>query len=175
MTDPVILVDPDPQWPELAAAEADAIRRALPGLILAVHHIGSTAIPGIKAKPIIDLLVVVPEVSVLDERQQALIDLGYEARGEFGIPGRRFFLKRADGVRTHNVHCFALGDPAIARHLLFRDYLRAHADAAAEYERLKVDLAARYRDDRNAYTDAKTDFIHGIETTAGREQAQSRP
>ncbi len=166
---PVILVDHDPAWKGLAAAEAARVAEALDVHLIAIHHIGSTAIPGIRAKPILDLLGVVDRIEVLDENAHMLEQLGYRRRGELGIPGRRYFSKPREGTRSHHLHIYEQGDPNIDRHLFFRDYLLAHPEAAAAYDRLKTELAARFPNDTLAYTDAKTDFITAIERKASGE------
>ena len=109
------------------------------------HHIGSTAIPGISAKPTIDMIVEVTNVSAVDGLNAALQNLGFEAKGENGIPGRRFFQKGGD-KRTHHLHVFTESDPQIHRHLVFCDYLRAHPGKANEYEALKLSLAQTFLD-----------------------------
>jgi len=142
---------------------ASALGRAL----VVIHHIGSTAIPGIYAKPIIDMLAVTGDLSLLDERTPRLQALGYEALGEFGIPGRRYFRKNnSAGERTYQIHAFQTGSPQIARHLAFRDYLRAHPEVARDYETLKHRLAAAFPNDIGSYTDGKDSFIHDIDSRA---------
>ena len=112
---------------------------------MAIHHIGSTAIPGIYAKPVIDMLAVVSDIAAVDSYAAAMEALGYEAMGEFGIPGRRYFRRDdANGVRTHQVHAFASGSRDVERHLAFRDFMRAHPDLAREYGELKRALAERF-------------------------------
>jgi len=157
-----VLVQPyDAEWPGQFEAEALSLRQALGGQVLALHHIGSTAIVGIHAKPVIDMLLVVAELSELDGPACAQIHaLGYEVMGEFGIAGRRYFRKtRADGRRSHQLHSFALGSAHIDRHLAFRDYMNAHGDAAQTYSALKQRLAAAHPDDMAAYMDGKDGFI----------------
>ena len=139
--------------------------KALGDALVAMHHIGSTSVPGIVAKPVIDMLAVVTRVKATDLRTPALAALGYEAMGEFGIRGRRYFRKSsADGARTHQIHAFAVDSCEIRRHLAFRDYLRAHSAAAEEYGKLKLELARRFPTDVEAYTEAKTEFIRAIES-----------
>jgi GrpB-like predicted nucleotidyltransferase (UPF0157 family) len=138
-------------------------------LPIELHHIGSTAIPGIVAKPVIDMLGIVPALDALDERAHRLAALGYEALGEFGIPGRRYFRKNApDGVRTHQLHAFAPDSPEIERHLDFRNYLRAFPDEAAAYAALKQGLAESCDSDMDAYSNGKTQFIRAIERRAAQ-------
>jgi GrpB-like predicted nucleotidyltransferase (UPF0157 family) len=163
----ITLADPDPAWAVAYSREAVKVTTALGDVLIALHHIGSTSIPGIRAKPVIDMLAVVTDVMQLDTVSDALVRLGYEAKGEFGIPGRRYFRKdSAAGVRTHQIHAFAEGSIEITRHLDFRDYLRAHRDAALQYEILKRDLAANVGGNMEAYSNGKTAFIRDIEARA---------
>jgi len=163
----IVLAPHSVAWAEAFEREASAIVESLSDLPIELHHIGSTAIPGIVAKPVIDMLGVVPSVEVLDTRAHPLAELGYEALGEYGIPGRRYFRKNApDGVRTHQLHVFAVGSREIQRHLDFRDYLRAFPAEAGVYAVLKQDLAERCRSDMRAYSDGKTEFIRAVEERA---------
>jgi GrpB-like predicted nucleotidyltransferase (UPF0157 family) len=118
------------------------------------------------AKPVIDMLAVVADVAALDARSLLIAELGYESLGEFGIVGRRYFRKSKNGVRTHQIHAFAKGSPEIRRHVAFRDYLRAHHAEAQRYAQLKEDLAARFSNSRDRYTEGKTNFIRAIEQGA---------
>lgn len=114
------VVPPDPAWPDAFRSEARRIRTALDGPVRSIHHIGSTAVPGIHAKPIIDILLEVSDLAALDARTPAMAALGYEALGEFGIPRRRYFRRNSGAdVRTHQVHAFPVGDVGIQRHLAF--------------------------------------------------------
>jgi GrpB-like predicted nucleotidyltransferase (UPF0157 family) len=154
-------------WAAAFECEAAAVLDALSDLSIELHHIGSTAIPGLVAKPVIDMLGIVPAVEALDVRAHRLAVLGYEALGEFGIPGRRYFRKNApDGVRTHQLHAFAVGSPEIQRHLDFRDYLRGFPTEAAAYAALKQGLAGRCGSDMHAYSDGKAAFIRAVERRA---------
>ena len=144
----VFLRPHDPRWAEEFARESAAVTSALGSRLVAIHHIGSTAIPGIRAKPIIDMLGVSSDITRLNEAPSPLAALGYEALGEFGIPGRRYFRKdNTAGERTHQIHVFQLGSPQIARHLAFPEYLRAHPDAACAYDSLKQRLAESHPHD----------------------------
>jgi GrpB-like predicted nucleotidyltransferase (UPF0157 family) len=150
------VVPHNPGWKNHYASEADQIARALHGMAARLHHIGSTAIPHIAAKPIIDILIDVDDLSELDARSSAIEQLGYEAMGEFGIPGRRYFRKNdAMGNRTHQIHAFEVGSSGAMRHLAFRDYMIAHPEAAQAYGALKEQLAAQHPDDFEAYMDGK--------------------
>ena len=171
--DAIILAPYDARWPAAFNYEASRIRSALSGVPIVLHHIGSTAIPGIVAKPVIDLLGVVPAVADLDRHEHQLASIGYEAKGEYGIPGRRYFQKAApDGPRTHHLHVFATGSPEIHRHLDFRDYLRAFPEEAIAYATLKQDLATRVSS-RDEYSDGKTEFIRTIEQRAAAWREES--
>ena len=154
-------------WPIEFEREASSIRAAIGDVVVEIHHIGSTAIPGCDAKPIIDMLAVVTSLEDLDVATPSLEALGYEALGEFGIPGRRYFRKgSAFEERTHQIHAFAEDSPEIERHLAFRDHLRSHPEAVAQYVELKRRLASAHPDDVEAYTEGKNEFIRGIEARA---------
>lgn len=162
----VVISDYDPAWPEEFRREAAAVARILGDNLTAIHHIGSTAVPGLAAKPIIDIMPVVRSLGAVDGSRAALESLGYEYLGEFGIPGRRYMRKGGD-ERTHQVHVFAQGDTVnITRHLAFRDFLRAHPDVCAEYAALKRELAARYPYDIDAYFEGKDAFVRRFEAAA---------
>jgi GrpB-like predicted nucleotidyltransferase (UPF0157 family) len=165
----VIVVPHDPNWQVAFEAESQQVGVALGETVTAIHHIGSTAIPGIDAKPILDLLVEVEDLSPVDERNSAMAALGYEAMGEYGIPDRRFFLKNSpNGTRTHHVHTFETGSAQVQRHLAFRDYLISHPEVAQQYSALKRRLAAEYPADISAYMDGKHGFIQAIDRQAAQ-------
>ena len=167
----------DPAWQGEFSAEAQRIRRALGKIVVRLHHIGSTAIPGLSAKPIIDLLLEVEEVAELDDRSADLQALGYEVMGEFGIPGRRYFRKNnASGVRTHQLHAFKADAAQVERHLAFRDYLIAHPAEAGLYSELKQKLAQTHPGDIEAYMDGKDPFIkeHQARAIAWRSSRPAR-
>ncbi|WP_424813317.1 GrpB family protein [Roseococcus sp. YIM B11640] len=164
--DEVSLVEYDPAWPTMYAAEAGRLREALPpGLILAMEHFGSTAIPGLIAKPVIDILIAVP--SLEQARASAVAPmgaLGYAFWADNPKRDRLFFVKGlppAAPQRTHHVH-MTVGDGEMWRRLAFRDHLRAHPEEAARYAALKRDLAARHREDREAYTEAKSGYVEMV-------------
>lgn len=162
----ITVVDSDPSWPRKYAAERDRIAPALGDNLLAVWHIGSTAVSGLAAKPVIDIMAAVRSLEAADAAAERFAALGCEYLGEFGIPGRRY-LRRGGDERTHQVHIFAAGDTAnISRHLAFRDYLRAHADARGEYAALKRSLAREFPYDIDAYCDGKAAFVQEHEARA---------
>lgn len=169
----VEIVEYDPSWPELYEQEAVAIRGALAGLNLQCFHIGSTAIPGMSAKAVIDILLAVESLNALSARESGLQGLGYSARGEFGIPGRRYYTKGQE-ERTHHLHAFEFGSPEVARHIRFRDFLRESSKDAEAYAALKIGLANQFRDDPHGYCDAKSAFIRSIDQMAQKRDWPDR-
>ncbi|PSN15176.1 hypothetical protein C7293_08435 [filamentous cyanobacterium CCT1] len=158
---------PNPQWGKDFAAEAAQIALALGDNVVQIYHIGSTAIPNIYAKPVIDLLVEVNDIDQMDGRNSAMMSLGYEVMGEFGLPGRRYFRKdNAEGDRTRHVHTFQTGSFEIIRHLTFRDFMIAHPNCAQQYSDLKRALAAEYAEDIDGYMDGKDSFVKAMERRA---------
>ncbi len=161
----VVLVDYDPAWPALYAETAAHIQEACGKLVIEIEHVGSTSIPGIKAKPYLDIM---PGFSTFDDGFKvvpAMESMGYESRGEYGIPGRHYFSKWTeadDRVWKHNVHGYAVGHVEWVRHLIFRDALRAESALRNEYEALKLELAVRFRDDVDPYSDAKSEFVDRV-------------
>lgn len=162
----VELVDHDPRWAPSASAEAARLTRAMGPIVVIVHHIGSTSIPKILAKPTIDLLPLVTDINALDGREAAIRMLGYDWRGEFGLPGRRFLTRTENGKRLFNVHCYEQNNPEATRHLAFRDYLRAHPTIAKAYETEKIRAAAACPTDTLAYNEQKNDWIKKTERDA---------
>jgi GrpB-like predicted nucleotidyltransferase (UPF0157 family) len=161
----------DPAWADRFSEAAHELAEAL-GALASVHHIGSTAVPGLHAKPIIDLLVATSDLAHVDARTPAIVALGYEALGEYGLAGRRYFRRDdEDGERTHHLHVWRVGDPALLRHLAFRDYLLAHPDVAAEYGALKRRLAERHAEDIESYIEGKDAFVKAVEADALAWQA----
>jgi GrpB-like predicted nucleotidyltransferase (UPF0157 family) len=162
----VELVAHSPDWAAQARVESQRLAHAIGNTLLTVHHIGSTSIPGIKAKPTIDLLPLVSSLSALDRREKSVTALGYEWVGEFGLSGRRFLRLTRDGKRLFNVHWYEISNADVIRHLAFRDFLRTHPDEAKEYEVQKERACALHPDDVLAYNDAKNDWIKSTERTA---------
>jgi GrpB-like predicted nucleotidyltransferase (UPF0157 family) len=162
----VEVVAPRPEWVGLFAAESEHLRGIFGREVVAIHHIGSTAIQGIYAKPVIDILLVVKDIRKVDDFNRGMIDLGYEPMGEFGIPGRRFFRREVAGIRTHHVHTFQAGDAQIDRHLNFRDYMNSHPQEAKAYSQLKQSLALQFPADIEGYMDGKDAFIKDIDRQA---------
>ncbi len=158
---------PNSQWARDFDAEAAQIALALGNNVAHIHHIGSTSIPNIYAKPVIDLLVEVNDIDQVDTGNGAMAALGYTVMGEYGIPGRRYFRKdNAEGVRTHHVHTFQVDSPEITRHLAFRDFMIAHPGCAQQYSELKRTLSAQYPKDIDGYMDGKDEFVKTMEQRA---------
>lgn len=161
------LVPHNPQWASEFRKESASISIALGDMVSAIHHIGSTSIPGIHAKPIIDLLVEVFAINRIDAKNPAMVDIGYECMGEYGISGRRYFRKNnAQGARTHHIHMFDVNSEHVFRHLAFRDYLVAHPTKAQEYSAIKQALVKEHKGDWNLYLDGKDPFIKKTEQIA---------
>jgi GrpB-like predicted nucleotidyltransferase (UPF0157 family) len=157
----------DPNWRHEFENESKRVILVLGKNLVTVHHIGSTAIPNIYAKPIIDMLVEVHDITQVDKCNSAMEALGYEVMGEFGISGRRYFRKDNQmSVRTHHVHTFKVNSKEVERHLAFRDYMVAHHKDAQKYSELKRQLAKQYPNDINGYMDGKDGFIKEIESLA---------
>lgn len=161
----VRLVDYDARWPKLFAAEQQRIRDYCGTLALRIEHIGGTSIPGMCAKPILDIAAGLPCDTSTQDYVAALERAGYEHRGERGIPGRQYF--RRGQPRAYHVHLVEEGGPLWRDYIGFRDYLRAHAEAARRFADLKRVLAARFFQDREAYMNAKSSHVQQILRLAG--------
>ncbi|MDA8207125.1 MAG: GrpB family protein [Thermaerobacter sp.] len=152
-------------WPNAFWREAQALRGIFNDHLVSVHHIGSTAVPGLSAKPVIDMMPVVDDIRLVATVEPQLEALGYASLGEYGISGRRFFRKGGDNP-THHLHCYQQANPEIDRHLAFRDYLRTHPRDAHAYQELKLHLARQHRYDIDAYIEGKDDFVKSLEARA---------
>lgn len=166
----VEVIDYRSDWKKKFEDEAEILREILKDIIVDIHHIGSTAIPNIKAKPIIDILIEVKEIDKVDQFNDKLIQQGYIPLRENGIPYRRFFIKGDEIDRTHHVHIFQTGNPEIARHIRFRDYLINHPDEAKAYSDLKDELAKKYPYNIEEYIKGKDHFIKEIDQKVMKEQ-----
>jgi GrpB-like predicted nucleotidyltransferase (UPF0157 family) len=169
----VEVVPHNPNWRFLFETESQEIGIALGENVIAMHHIGSTSIETIYAKPIIDILVEVNSIGKVDEHNSRMEALGYECMGEFGIEERRFFLKDDSArIRIRHVHVFEVGSTQVHRHLAFRNYLNTHLEDAQVYSNLKQTLAAKYQHDIKGYVEGKDAFIQEIDRKAAEWQRQ---
>ena len=156
----------NPVWPQMYEEEKNLIMQVLGPQMASIYHIGSTSVPGLAAKPIIDIMPVVRDISRVDQLQSQFEAIGYEYLGEFGIPGRRYLRKGGD-ERTHQIHIFEAGNQKdVLRHLAVRDYLRLHREDCEAYRKLKSGLAAAYPEDIAAYCDGKDAFVKKLEEKA---------
>ncbi|ARF13115.1 GrpB family protein [Sporosarcina ureae] len=162
----VEVVEYNNQWPELFKIESQKIATVFKEELVSIHHIGSTSVEGLSAKPIIDIMPVVKTIENVDALSTQMNEIGYEALGEFGMRGRRYF-RKGEQTRTHQIHVFQednLYD--IARHLAVRDYLLVHHEESNLYGKLKIKLAAMFPDDIESYMDGKNLFVKELERKA---------
>jgi GrpB-like predicted nucleotidyltransferase (UPF0157 family) len=165
----LIIVDYQEAWPEMFEAEKQRILQAVGSYIATVEHIGSTSVPGLAAKPVIDILIGVHDLAVADKHCiRPIVALGYEYVDAYEdqMPDRRYFRQSdAGGMRTHHIHLWPHDHLEYERHIVFRDYLRAHPAEADAYAKLKRELIGQF-DSGNAYAEAKSVFIKPAETRA---------
>jgi len=174
MSAPVEIADYDPGWPAAFAELRNQIAAALGPLARRIEHVGSTAVPGLPAKPVIDLDVVIAARADLPEVIIRLAALGYRHEGDLGITGREAFASPAAAPARHLYVCTA-DSPELARHLAFRDYLRTHPPQARAYAELKRSLAAQFRYDRDAYSRSKAAFVEQALAAAARPRTGTNP
>lgn len=165
---PIDVIDYDAGWPDLAATALVELKTALPGIFLAIEHIGSTSVPGLAAKPVIDLMAAAEEVDMVARHDRVLSGLGYGRFGT-GMPGRLFYQRDRDGRRTHHLHVVPARDFTTRNELLLRDYLRSHPGDVARYAELKRRLATVALSG-DEYTRAKTDLIQELTDAARAER-----
>jgi GrpB-like predicted nucleotidyltransferase (UPF0157 family) len=168
MSATIEIVDYDPRWPDLYQVEARRIADALGDVLVRIEHVGSTSVPGLAAKPRIDIMPGVASEDDLDRTIEPMTALGFDYldQWEDEMPYRRLFSREAgDGQLACNIHAVAIGSEFWERHLLFRDYLRTHPDVAADYARLKRELAPNFSYTPD-YAEAKTEFIREVERLA---------
>ncbi len=158
----VKLVPYTSSWQTYFKKEAERLREAIGDRIADVRHIGSTAIPGICAKPIIDIMVGLNRLEDLEDLLEPLAALGYLYKGEQTIPGWHFFVKGDAERKTHHLHVVASQSNFWTTRLLFQEYLCQHPEVAEAYESLKQQLARQYPNDRASYTQGKADFIQAV-------------
>jgi GrpB-like predicted nucleotidyltransferase (UPF0157 family) len=167
--DTILVIPYDPQWPAQYEAERIKIIQALGNMIAGIEHFGSTAIPGLAAKPTIDILVFVEQLQPAEIYAKLLHSLGYAPQVFPGEAPDHVLLQKGH-QRTHHLHIVPQGSYEHQRHLAFRDYLRTHPDTAHAYAELKIRLAQRHPSDREAYSHAKTNFVRAIEALVLHER-----
>ncbi|MCG7343646.1 GrpB family protein [Sporosarcina sp. ACRSL] len=161
----VVVTPYSERWGLEFEAEAKGLREVLGLELIEIHHIGSTSVRGLSAKLIIDIMPIVKDISQIDLYNGEMAEIGYEAKGENGIAGRRYFQKGGD-ERTHHVHIYEKGSSEIERHLAFRDFLRAHPKKAKVYGDLKEKLALQFPYDIDSYIKGKEQLASQIEQEA---------
>jgi GrpB-like predicted nucleotidyltransferase (UPF0157 family) len=166
----VMLALYSPLWADFFRAEKESLSRILGTSALAFEHIGSTSIPGMVAKPIIDMMVAVRGLNEVEDFLKGLCCLGYQDRGSGGAPDRRYFVKGKESRRTHHLNFTEFNSGFWKEHTLFRDYLRTHPEVAAEYSSLKQALAQEFHEDRASYTSSKEEFVQSVLLRAVQER-----
>ncbi|SFG45398.1 GrpB domain, predicted nucleotidyltransferase, UPF0157 family [Halobacillus alkaliphilus] len=155
----------DERWPFRYEAERKKLLQIYQSEVIDIFHIGSTSVAGLKAKPVIDIMLIVKDIERVDQCNQQMRTINYEPKGEYGMTGRRFFQKGGD-QRTHHVHVFEQGDKNVTRHLAFRNYLRSHSEVREKYGNLKHRLAMQFPNDLDSYIEGKANFMSEIEKKA---------
>lgn len=160
---PVILTPYSPLWPAVFDVERRELARLL-GEAVAIEHVGSTAVPGLGAKPIIDMMAGTPDLAIVERRIPDLVAAGWRYVPEFekALPDRRYFTRVDGAPGKFHLHAVVLGSAFWKRTIAFRDALRGDAQLAQQYWRLKQRLAARFPNDRSAYTEGKGEFIRDV-------------
>ncbi len=161
---PVELADHDPGWVAMFEAERRRLEAALPGFFVDIEHIGSTAVDGFRAKPLIDILAGVRSMDDAFALNDMLDRIGYATSPGLNatLKTRQWFMRQSKGVRTHHLHVVVHGEPDWTKRIHFRDRLRAEPALRARYLALKEELAARFAEDREAYTEGKSAFINAV-------------
>jgi GrpB-like predicted nucleotidyltransferase (UPF0157 family) len=162
--DPVILLPYNPEWPRMFERERARLEPLIREYIFSFEHVGSTSVPDLAAKPVIDILIGVKTLADDKYFVPLMVSAGYVYIQvyEEQLPERRYLKKQVKGRHTHHLHMAETTSAFYRDHLLFRDYLRTHPETAKEYETLKRQLAIKFKHDREAYTDSKADFIQGV-------------
>ncbi|NQX45550.1 GrpB family protein [Paenibacillus tritici] len=160
----VRLSEYNPDWVNRYQEEAAFLTTILADEIVRFEHFGSTSVPGLQAKPVIDMMCIVKDINKIDLYNDRMHSLGYDVAGDWGIPGRRLFRKGGE-ERTHHIHCYQTDNPQIERHLIFRDYLRCHPEEVTRYSKFKQELVERF-DNTSEYSPAKKSFVKSMEQLA---------
>ena len=161
----IVVVPHENHWSEKFQMEAKRLKSAMPETVK-IYHIGSTSVPGLAAKPIIDMIMEVENIESVDGWNERFIEVGYSVIGENGISRRRYFIHGTEEKRSYHLHVFEKGNPEIVRHLAFRDYMMAHCEEAEAYATLKKELAEKYTYDGALYTEGKNEFVRNVDEKA---------
>jgi GrpB-like predicted nucleotidyltransferase (UPF0157 family) len=159
------IVPYDKNWKELYEIERKLLESIFGKIILDIQHFGSTSIPGLSAKPIIDIMIIVDDINEIDKYNEVMEDNGYVIRGENGVPGRRYFIRIKSGKsenHTHHIHIYQKNNIYTSEYIIFRDYLKIDKEALKMYESVKKDLAIKYRYSPAEYTNGKTECVNRI-------------
>lgn len=162
----VTVIQYDPEWARLYEELRDFVRPVLTDLVVTIEHVGSTSVLGLASKPIVDMDVIVSTQADIQIAIQRLATLGYVHEGDLGTPGREAFIP-PEKIPWHHLYVCTEGNAEYKRHILFRDYLRAHPEDSKIYGDLKLKLAQQFRNERSAYTNAKSEFVKEILKRAG--------
>ena len=152
----------NPKWKEIYREESELISTTIHEYLVDIQHIGSTAIPNIVAKPIIDIAVALDSLENIEKIIKPLKEIDYIYRGEQGIPDRHLFVKGGEEFRTHHMHIMHKSHYEWKKHLFFRDYLLNHPEEVKKYSELKLQLEKKFKEDRASYTESKSEFIEII-------------
>ena len=166
----VRLVPYSDKWAEYFRTEKELLLKIIGEKVLDIRHIGSTSIAGMPAKPILDILVGLQNLAAVESFVKDLKRIGYQDKGNGDEPGRRYFVKGPEEKRTHHLNFCELNGSFWTSHILFRDYLEMHPDAAKQYAALKLALADRFPNDRQSYTSGKEQFVRSIVNLATNER-----
>ena len=169
MGEPIKIVPYNPDWADTFSRLRDFVAPVLGDTALTIEHVGSTAVPGLAAKPIIDMDVVVASVEKVPVAMERLESLGYRHEGDLGINGREAF-RAPEDLPEHHLYVCSADTPELRKHRMFRDYLRSHPDEAKTYAELKMAMADQFAHDREAYTESKSAFINSRLKWAGWDE-----
>jgi GrpB-like predicted nucleotidyltransferase (UPF0157 family) len=156
------LMPHNPEWKDMYLKEKKLVLSVIGSKVLDMQHIGSTSVPGLKAKPVIDMVVGVKSLDDTFDLIDDLASIGYAFKGESGVPGRNFFVKTINKIRTHQIHVTEINSYRWFRFTLFRDYLCNNPDALKQYQEIKESMSAKFYNNKKAYSDGKISFIDDI-------------
>ena len=156
------VVSYDPAWVDKFANEARILHSLFTDETISIEHIGSTSVPGLAGKPIIDILIIVEDISIADQLKEKMEIAGYNALGEYVTEGARLFVRESGDARKYNIHVFQKNNYHVKEMLQLRNYFRTHQDAVREYSELKFDLAKKYPNDYEQYRKFKYEWMEKL-------------